>query len=363
MADSGMPEEPSEDQPQDQPQVSTALVHRSSLDSKVAYARFLTASNLLPTAYRNQPANVLYAVEYGEMLGLPAMAAITGIHIIEGKPTASAALMTALVRREGHKLRVTFRKDTNTAVAELIRKDDPEFTFRAEWTIERAVAAGLCELKDGKVRARDKKGNPLPWEKYTQNMLKWRAVSEVCRDGAEECLMGMHYTPEELGADVDADGIPVQALAERIDIDTATEVHDAEIVEVDWDAEIAKCGSDRDALAALWKSAPKNSAARQKIAAAAEDLKKQSEQGDSPEVILESALNAANSDAAAELLAWLAPRDEAGLDIGDLLASDDAEVLGVDPAAPITLLELVEKVVEYCEKHGAGPRVPQEQAA
>lgn len=174
--------------------MSEIEVYRSSqaqsLPAKVQYAKTLADSGLLPAAYRRNPANVLYAVEYGEMLGLPPMAAITGIHIIEGKPTASAGLISALVRRAGHRLRVT--GDDRHAVAEIIRRDDPDFTFRAEWTMERAKQADLLG-----------KGT---WKKYPAAMLKARAISEVARDACEETLSGVHYTPEELGAEVDEEG-------------------------------------------------------------------------------------------------------------------------------------------------------------
>lgn len=202
------------------PSRALARVHesaaRSTLPDKLQYAKALAESGLLPSDYRKQPANVLYAVEYGDMLGLSPMAAITGIHVIEGKPGASPALMSALVRAAGHRLRVAFDKETMSAYAELTRADDPGFTYRSDWDLDRAVTAELCTLKDGKPYARDSKGRPKPWEKYTPNMLKWRCISEVCRDGAEECLMGMHYTPEELGAEVDAEGEPLRVTAERV---------------------------------------------------------------------------------------------------------------------------------------------------
>lgn len=204
---------------------------RNSLSAKVGYAEKLAQSGLLPAAYKKQPANVLYAVEYGEMLGLAPMAAITGIHIIEGKPTASAGLIGALVRRAGHRLRVTGNDEK--AVAEIIRKDDPEFVFRSEWTIDRARRANLI-------------GKSV-WKSYPAAMLKARAITEVARDACEEALSGVHYTAEELGVEVNEEGVPVGGETTVVE-----QVH----VEIDWDAEIEKCGNDRDALLKLWRQAP-----------------------------------------------------------------------------------------------------------
>ena len=165
-------------------------VRMGSLADKVEYAQHLASSALLPKQYQRQPANLLFAIEYADMLQLPPMAAITGIHVIEGKPSASSALISALVRRAGHRLRV--KGNDQKAVAQIVRSDDPEFTFEVEWTIERAKQAGLT--------------NKAVWKNYPAAMLKARAISEVAREACEEALSGVAYTPEELGAEVNADG-------------------------------------------------------------------------------------------------------------------------------------------------------------
>jgi hypothetical protein len=172
----------------------------ASLPEKMQYAKALAASGMLPGQYRQQPANLLYALEYAESLGLHPMAAITGIHVIEGKPSASSALISALVRRAGHKLRV--RGNDQEAVAQIIRADDPDYTFEVRWTMARAEQAGLARKQ--------------VWKNYPAAMLKARAITEVARDACEEALSGMHYTPEELGANVDAEGQPVDAEVQQL---------------------------------------------------------------------------------------------------------------------------------------------------
>jgi hypothetical protein len=222
------------------------VVRADTMPAKIQYAKALADSGLLPANYRQQPANVLYAIEYGEMLGLAPMAAITGIHVIEGKPTASAGLIASLVRRAGHRLRVS--GDAKRAVVEIVRADDPEFTFRSEWTIERAIEASLVEIKNGKLWSRDTKGRPKPWERYPAAMLKARAISECARDACEEALSGVHYTPEEMGADVNADGEPIQVAAERVETPAPQQ-------EIDWDAELAERAGNVEALKDLYKMA------------------------------------------------------------------------------------------------------------
>lgn len=176
----------------------------ASLPDMIRYAEQLANANLLPGQYRRQPANVLYAMEYGRTLGITPLAAINGIHVIEGKPSASAALISGLVRQAGHKLRVRVENGQGgpRAVATIHRSDDPDFEFRSEWDMERARGAGLV--------------NKDVWRKYPQAMLKARAITEVARDACEEVLFGLHYTPEELDANVSEDGVPMDAAVQQL---------------------------------------------------------------------------------------------------------------------------------------------------
>src|SRR5690606_24504249 len=122
------------------------IVHTQAMPSlaeRMNYAKALATADLLPPAYRNKPGNVLLAVEHGQALGIPPMTAIQGVHIIQGKPTLSADLMAALVRRAGHKLRITTGTEPPRATATLVRSDDPEFTYESTWDMDRARTASL----------------------------------------------------------------------------------------------------------------------------------------------------------------------------------------------------------------------------
>jgi hypothetical protein len=202
-----------------------APVPSSRLTERMTYAKALAHASLLPRAYRDQPANVLLAMEYGDALGLSPIAAIQGVHVIDGKPTASASLIGALVRRAGHRLRVETSPDGTSATATIIRADDPDFPFTCTWTMDRARAAGLLGKSGGS------------WSTYPQAMLKARAITEVARDACPEVLSGVAYTAEELGADDHAPTAtatwetpePVPA-PDGVDTDTG-EIVDAEIVD------------------------------------------------------------------------------------------------------------------------------------
>lgn len=169
-------------------------VYSAPLPDRMEYARVLAQSNLLPAAYAGRPQNVLIAMEYGASLNLPPMQALQGINVINGKPTASADLMAALVRRAGHKLRI--EGDDARCTATIVRADDPDHPMSVTWTMDKAQRAGLV------------KRNPT-WQAYPGAMLRARAISDVARMAANDALHGVIYTPEELTDTVAPSGEPV----------------------------------------------------------------------------------------------------------------------------------------------------------
>lgn len=168
----------------------------SNTQATMQWSEAMSNGDLLPQQYRGKPANLMFAAEYADSLGVSRVHVLTSIAVINGRPSPSADLMAAMVRSHGHKLRVY--GDDTVATADLIRSDDPDFTFTATWDQAKAVKAKLW-------------GNKGPWTQYPAAMLRARAISEVVRMGAQDVMAGGIYTPEELGATVDADGVPVES--------------------------------------------------------------------------------------------------------------------------------------------------------
>ena len=205
--------------------MSEIAVRHDSLVDRMEYSKALAVSRLLPKDYQQNPGNILLAIEYADALGIKPIHAITTIHVISGKPAPSADLIAALVRRAGHKLRVTSTDTEATAV--LIRADDPDFEYAVTWTMDRAKKAQLLS-------------NPS-WAKYPAAMLRSRAITEVCRQGASDALLGFTTTPEELGAEVDASGAPVGG---HIVKDTPRRVTAADVLDEPVDAEVVDPDAD-----------------------------------------------------------------------------------------------------------------------
>jgi hypothetical protein len=155
------------------------------MTDRIEHAKIVAQSSLIPAEYRGKPADIVWAMDIGDALGVPYTQVMQSMVVARGKMTMSADLMGAVVRRAGHKLRL--REDGDSVTATLIRADDPDYEFTVTWDKGKAQAAGLW-------------GSRGPWQQYSRQMLRARAITEVCRQGASDALAGTVYTPEELAA-------------------------------------------------------------------------------------------------------------------------------------------------------------------
>lgn len=232
--------------------MSTEIARHTPQASSIEMANMMAGATLLPAAYRKQPANLLFAFELADSLGVPRISALSDIHVIDGKPTASANLIGALVRKAGHKLRVNSTATWCEAV--IIRADDPDFVPEPiRWDETRARQAGLW-------------GRKGPWSQYPGQMLRARAVTEAARTWAPDALMGVVYTPEELGVEVDQDGAPVATVQSVAPVEPLPVAAPASLTErlqakaAGVSAATAKrrlldaVGGDRDTARALWEA-------------------------------------------------------------------------------------------------------------
>lgn len=188
-----------------------------SFDEVYRLAKNLALAGLMPRDLRGKAPDVTAIILYGQDLGLSPMQAIQGIYVVEGRPSLSAQLWLALVRRAGHKVAVLEHSAEKCSV-HITRGDDPTQEHTATWTIQDAVNANRVQYRDGKLWARSKEGKPLPWELYPKAMLLARAVSECCRFIAPEIALGF-YTPDEVEEIAEREQVP----AERVDVQPVSE--------------------------------------------------------------------------------------------------------------------------------------------
>ena len=183
--------------------MSTEIARRTpSLAEQKEYARSLATAGMLPKQYRDRPGDILLAMAYAESLNLPVAQVFSGIHVIEGRPSMSAELMNALIRRAGHRTRIEQSPPGPWVDAwasfTITRTDDPE-PYTETFTMRDALQAKLLTITpEGGLRSRTQRGEPTPWENYPKAMLKARAISAAARAHCADVLAGVSYTPEEV---------------------------------------------------------------------------------------------------------------------------------------------------------------------
>lgn len=164
--------------------IATIEHNEVSLAADIDYAKTIAPAAMLPTAYRGKPADIMLAVGLGRAMGLSPAESLYRIDVIQGKPTASAELIAANVRRAGHVLRLRVDEAATTATCIIIRSDDPDYEHTV--TRDRAWAEQMGLLgKDN-------------YKKQPATMLGWRAVTACARIACPEALYGVAYTADEM---------------------------------------------------------------------------------------------------------------------------------------------------------------------
>lgn len=164
---------------------TTALTTTApSLPDQMSISKALAQSDIIPMSYRGKAANVLVAMQFGQSMGLSAAESLYRINVIQGKPTMSAELVAAQVRKAGHKLRIKKDEKNMRATCTIVRCDDPDYPF-----VVTRDAAWAHQMK------LDTKDN---YQKQPLTMLTWRAITACAREACPEALFGVVYTPDEM---------------------------------------------------------------------------------------------------------------------------------------------------------------------
>lgn len=155
----------------------------TTMDDAERAARAMAASGFF--ADTREAAQALVKILAGQEMGFGPFAAMTNVHIIKGKPTLSANLMAAAVKRTGrYNYRILHLDDTGCEIAFF---ESGSEVGRSSFTQADAQKAGLLG-KD-------------TWRQYPRNLYFARAMSNGARWYAPDAMGGAPvYTPEELDA-------------------------------------------------------------------------------------------------------------------------------------------------------------------
>jgi len=189
----------------------TAVVKReeTSIADLKTVSQLFAESGYFPDA--KSMAQAFVKIRAGEEMGIPAMAAMTGIAIIQGKPVAGANIIAAKVKMSGYDYRIRHLDNTGCSIEFFNNKGESLGTSTFDEADARA--AGLA-AKDN-------------WRKYPRNMYFARAMGNGQKWYCPDATLGMViYTPDELGGKVDEDGNPVIDKSGEVVVESLSEIID-----------------------------------------------------------------------------------------------------------------------------------------
>lgn len=142
-------------------------------------------------ASSREAAQAMVQIQCGQELGIPPFAAMSGIHVINGKLCISAGTIAAMIKRSGkydYKVITWTNEACSVRFFERGEVCGPDSTF----TLPDAATAGLL--------------NNQTWKKFPRNMLFARCITNGARMYCAEIFLGPIYEPSEMGATVGEDG-------------------------------------------------------------------------------------------------------------------------------------------------------------
>lgn len=173
---------------------ATTALEPTSAEQAFWLAERLVKSGLLGRAIQ-RPEAAFAVILAGRELGLTAMQSLRSLHVIEGKPTMSADLMAALVKRSP--LCKSFRLIKSTPeIATYETERVGEGVTSMSFTIEEARAAGVTG-KDN-------------WKKYPSAMLRARCIAALSRVVYPDLMLGIYEQDEIAAPQADAKSARVE---------------------------------------------------------------------------------------------------------------------------------------------------------
>jgi hypothetical protein len=176
-------------------ELDTKLDNFATVEEMIKWAETIIESGLLPRSIVD-PSQVITIVSHGKELGLSPHVALNNIHVIQGRPTVSSAMLGALLKKHGVEWIVT--KDYEKLEDDKHNVIDRITEFKFFWKSK--VTGTILEAKHSvswsqlTVAGYTSKEN---YTKYPKEMMRARCLSSSVRALFPEVLMGL-YTDLEI---------------------------------------------------------------------------------------------------------------------------------------------------------------------
>jgi hypothetical protein len=169
-------------------------IQKSTTTEIMSIGKAFAESGMFPDT--KSAAQAIVKIQAGQEIGIPPFAAMSGIHIIQGKPTIGAGIMASIVKGSGkYDYRVV---ESTEKVCSIDFYQGKEKIGNSTFTIDDAKKALTKNL-----------------EKFPKNMLFARAMSNGVKWYTPDVFSGPVYVPEEMTAPITED-----AKAEVVEVTT-----------------------------------------------------------------------------------------------------------------------------------------------
>jgi hypothetical protein len=180
----------------------------STLEGAMALADILAKSKVgIPDTLQGKPAEILTVVMQGAELGLTPLRSLNQIHVIKGRTTLAAQLMSAMVKSHPLCKYLRLKQEIKDGAGHVVgveyethREGDPGPVVMS-FTLQDASQMGLLN-KDN-------------WKKQPVTMMRARGISRICREVYPDLIGGM-YAKEEIQDNVLDTEPPVVVDAEVV---------------------------------------------------------------------------------------------------------------------------------------------------
>jgi hypothetical protein len=202
----------------------------TTLDEGWRLAQMFAKSELVPKNFRGRPEDIMVAIQYGLEIGLPPMAALSSIAVINGRASLwgdgfIAVLMSSpLYADHDEYYEVTVTKGTDPVTKAPITAVERRDRLSAD-DLKADTTLAVCTFwRHGKKTpvtrtfsiAQAKKaslwGKARPWQEYGDRMLSMRARGFAGRDAFPDLLRGIKTAEEVMDTPPDIDVTPLAVV-------------------------------------------------------------------------------------------------------------------------------------------------------
>lgn len=167
------------------------VMRPKSLEEAIKFADFISKSNLVPTAYKGKPADIVVAMLHGAEVGLAPLQSLQSIAVINGNPAMYGDAPLALVSASGLLEWIKETDDGQMATCTVKRRGDPNpkigtFSMKQAQSISQKYwDKGSNGWKTFALASKD------TWKNYPERMRKLRARGFALRDAFPDVLKGI----------------------------------------------------------------------------------------------------------------------------------------------------------------------------